>query len=85
MVKARDMRKQTTSWYQPMSPETEQLHHVCQREHPLWLGNEQATPDRDFGWKHVISMEEENLKKNENAKNEQILEADLEYPVELHE
>ena len=49
---------------------TEQLHHVCQREQPLWLGNEPATPDRDFGWKHVIPMEEVNLKKNENAKNE---------------
>ena len=42
-------------------------------------------PKRDFKWKRVMPTEEEILKKKENAKNEWILEVDLEYPPELHE
>ena len=42
-------------------------------------------PKRDFKWKRVMPTEEEILEKKEAAKNGWILEADLEYPAELHE
>ena len=84
---ARDTERQTTCWYQTMTPANQTLT-WCILIRTTFTAEQWASPTpttRDFKWKCVMPTEDEFLKKKENVKNRWIFEVDLEYPAELHE